>query len=112
MFTQPQLYNAIKKHPDPSKIYLGQLVSEGIMSDAEAKKMSDEYNAYLEEEFEQSKTRDKALVYDFLSDDWEGFRFGSDEDFKQSPDTSVERKRLYDLGMKLSTLPEGKKILP
>jgi 2-oxoglutarate dehydrogenase E1 component len=109
MFTQPQLYSAIKKHPNPAKIYLDQLVGEGVVSAAEAKKMSDEYNAYLEEEFEQSKTRDKALVYDFLSDDWEGFRFGSDEDFKASPETGVNKKRLLELGQKLATLPEGKK---
>ncbi len=109
MYTQPQLYSAIKKHPNPAKIYLDQLVGEGMMTAAEAKKMSDEYNAYLEEEFEQSKTRDKALVYDFLADDWEGFRFGSDEDFLTSPETGVDKKRLLELGQKLATLPEGKK---
>ncbi|GAB5416761.1 MAG: 2-oxoglutarate dehydrogenase E1 component [Crocinitomicaceae bacterium] len=109
MFTQPKLYSAIKKHQNPAKIYMDQLVGEGIITAAEAKKMSDEYNAYLEEEYEESKTRDKALVYDFLSDDWEGFRHGSDDDFLKSPDTGVNKKRLLELGQKLATLPEGKK---
>ncbi|MCR9172451.1 MAG: 2-oxoglutarate dehydrogenase E1 component [bacterium] len=109
MFTQPQLYKAIKTHPNPAKIYLDKLISEGIMTAEEAKKMSDDYNAFLEEEYEQSKTRDKALVYDFLEDDWKGFRTGTDEDFLKSPDTGVDKKRLLELGRKLATLPEGKK---
>lgn len=109
MFTQPTLYKAIKKHPNPAELYLKQLVNERIMTAEEAKKMSDDYSAYLEEEFEQSKTRDKALVYDFLKDDWEGFRMGTDEDFKTSPETGVDSKRLLELGQKLATLPEGKK---
>lgn len=79
------------------------------MTAAEAQKMSDEYNAYLEEEYEQSKTRDKALVYDFLADDWKGFRAGLAADFKTSPETGVDKNRLLELGRKLATLPEGKK---
>ncbi len=109
MYTQPKLYSAIKNHPNPAKIYLDQLVGEGVMSAAEAKKMSDEYSAYLEEEFAESKTRNKALVYDFLEDDWKGYRFGSDEDFLTSPETGIAKKRLLELGRKLATLPEGKK---
>ncbi|MDB3907201.1 2-oxoglutarate dehydrogenase E1 component [Crocinitomicaceae bacterium] len=109
MYTQPKLYSAIKNHPNPAKIYLDQLVGEGVMSAAEAKKMSDEYSAYLEEEFAESKTRNKALVYDFLEDDWKGYRFGSDEDFLASPETGIAKKRLLELGRKLATLPEGKK---
>ncbi|MDX2362581.1 MAG: 2-oxoglutarate dehydrogenase E1 component [Crocinitomicaceae bacterium] len=108
-FTQPNLYNLIAKHPNPTAIYLKQLEAEGVMNKAEAKKISDEYHAYLESEFAESRTRDKALVYDFLSDAWEGYRPGKDEDFLQSPKTGVAKKKLIELGTKLSTLPEGKK---
>ena len=33
-FTQPKLYKAIAKHPNPREIYLKQLVSEGVLSRA------------------------------------------------------------------------------
>jgi 2-oxoglutarate dehydrogenase E1 component len=108
-FTQPNLYNLISKHPNPRDIYFKQLESEGLMTKAEAKKISDDYNAFLEEEFAESRKREKALVYDFLSDVWEGFRHGKDEDFDQSPDTSVPKKKLLELGKKVATLPERKK---
>lgn len=108
-FTQPHLYNIIAKHPNPRDIYFKQLESEGVMNREEAKKMTDEYNDFLETEFEESRKADKALVYDFLSDDWKGFRHGHEEDFLKSPETGVDKKTLLDLGTKLATLPDGKK---
>jgi 2-oxoglutarate dehydrogenase E1 component len=108
-FTQPSLYNLIAKHPNPKDIYLKQLETEGVLSKDEAKKIEDDYNTFLEEEFESSRKMEKALVYDFLSATWEGFVHAHAEDFDASPETGVDKKRLFDLGVKLSTLPEGKK---
>ena len=108
-FTQPHLYNIIAKHPNPKDIYLKQLVSEGIVTAADAKKYNEDYNQFLEDEFAESRKHEKALVYDFLSDVWEGYRHGKKEDFEVSPETGVDRKKLEELGEKLATLPEGKK---
>ena len=108
-FTQPNLYNIIAKHPNPKDIYLKQLEAEGVMTKETAKKIEDDYNAFLEEEFETSRKMDKALVYDFLSATWEGFKHGKLADFDSSPETGFEKKKLYELGIKLSTLPESKK---
>jgi 2-oxoglutarate dehydrogenase E1 component len=108
-FTQPTLYNLIAKHPNPKDIYLKQLMAEGMISSEDATKLQDDYNAFLEEEFEASRKMEKALVYDFLSTTWEGFRHANPTDFEQSPVTGVTRKKLEELGVKLSTLPEGKK---
>lgn len=108
-FTQPSLYNIIAKHPNPKDIYFKQLESEGVITKDEAKKIEDDYNNFLEEEFETSRKMEKALVYDFLSATWEGFRHGKYADFENSPETGFDKKKLYELGIKLSTLPEGKK---
>ena len=108
-FTQPKLYDIISKHPNPKVIYQKQLEAEGVVSGAEAKAIEDDYNNFLENEFEESRKNEKALVYDFLSLTWEGYRHGTDKDFLQSPKTGVEKKKLYDLGVKLATLPEGRK---
>jgi 2-oxoglutarate dehydrogenase E1 component len=108
-FTQPALYNIIAKHPNPKDIYLSQLINEGVISKDEAKKSEDDYNQFLEDEFEASRKNEKALVYDFLSLTWEGYRHGNSKDFEKSPETGVDKKKLNDLGVKLATLPEGKK---
>ena len=49
------------------------------------------------------------MVYDFLSDAWEGYRHGKAEDFADSPATGVDKATLQSLGEKIATLPEGKK---
>jgi 2-oxoglutarate dehydrogenase E1 component len=108
-FTQPKLYDIIAKHPNPKVIYQKQLEAEGVVSGAEAKAIEDDYNHFLENEFEESRKNDKALVYDFLSLTWEGYRHGTEKDFLQSPKTGVDKKKLYDLGVKLASLPEGRK---
>lgn len=108
-FTQPNLYSLIAKHPNPKEIYFSQLEAEGVMTSAEAKQVESDYNDYLELEFDISHQNDKALVHDFLSQTWEGFRHGKTIDFEKSPETGVDKKKLLELGIKLSTLPEGKK---
>jgi len=108
-FTQPALYNIIAKHPNPKDIYLDQLNNEGIISKEDAKKFENDYNQFLEAEFEDSRKNEKALVYDFLSLTWEGYRHGNAKDFEKSPETGVDKEKLNELGVKLASLPEGKK---
>jgi 2-oxoglutarate dehydrogenase E1 component len=108
-FTQPTLYNLIAKHPNPRELYFEQLQREGILNKEDAKKIEDDFQQYLESEYEASRKHDKALVYDFLSLTWADFRHGKHEDFIQSPETGVAKKTLLELGKKLATLPDGKK---
>ncbi len=108
-FTQPALYNIIAKHPNPKDIYLKQLLAEGSINGEQAKKIEDEYNDFLENEFETARKNEKAIVWDFLSETWKGFRHSTLADFDQSPETGISKEKLLELGKKLATLPEGKK---
>ena len=108
-FTQPELYNLIAKHPNAKDIYLKKLIQEGILTAQEAEKISTTYYQFLEDEYAECEKQEKAIVYDFLGKDWEGFRHGKNEDFISSPETGVDKKKLLELGRKLATLPEGKK---
>jgi len=108
-FTQPALYNIIAKHPNPKDIYLKQLLAEGSINEEQAKKIEDEYNDFLENEFETARKNEKAIVWDFLSETWKGFRHSTLADFDQSPETGISKEKLLELGKKLATLPEGKK---
>lgn len=108
-FTQPNLYNIIAKHPNPKDIYLKQLLAEGSLSQDAATSIENEYNDYLENEFETARKNEKAVVWDFLSSTWEGFRHSKSADFDSSPETGIKKEKLLELGRKLATLPEGKK---
>lgn len=108
-FTQPHLYNIIAKHPNPKDIYLKQLLEEGVLTNEKAKVIEDQYTDYLEEQHAASKECTKAIVWDFLDTTWKGYRHSTSDDFKSSIETGVDKKQLEQLGIKLATLPEGKK---
>jgi 2-oxoglutarate dehydrogenase E1 component len=108
-FTQPHLYTLIAKHPNLKDIYLDQLIEQKVITAEEAKKKADAYYQFLDSEYAECQKQKMATVYDFLSQDWEGFRHGKPEDFITSPVTGIDKKILLELGRKLATLPEGKK---
>ncbi len=108
-FTQPKLYNIIAKHPNPRVIYLNKLVSEGVISEEEGKTMKKQFDDMLQERLEDAKQMEKAVITDFLQEEWEAYRQGNEEDFLNSPETGVAKEKLIELGTKLAALPEGKK---
>jgi len=105
-FTQPLLYKAIAAHEDPRKIYLEKLESEGVVNDADLKKIEDEFKETLQERLNESKQIRKTKVTSFLEGVWKGIRIA--EDFDKSPDTSVDNKLLLEIGQKLTDLPKDK----
>jgi 2-oxoglutarate dehydrogenase E1 component len=107
-FTQPNLYKLIAKHPNPKEIYLEHLLQTGQITKEEAQKLEDAYLQFLEKEYNSSKKKERAEVWNFLENPWKGYRYGTEADFTQSPNTGVEKKKLLSLGQKVATLPEGK----
>lgn len=109
-FTQPKLYKALSKHPNPREIYEKQLIEEGTISKKEAKTLTDELNKKLNDRFDASKEQKKVNVTNFLGDLWDDYTFAKPEDFDASPETGVSLKKLKELGEKLASLPDGKEI--
>ncbi len=109
-FTQPKLYKAIAKHPNPREIYQQQLIEEGVITQEDADELKERLNVTLNERFDASKKQEKINVTNFLGDLWKDIGYAKAEDFEKSPNTGVSEKKLRELGAKLATLPEGKKI--
>jgi 2-oxoglutarate dehydrogenase E1 component len=63
----------------------------------------------LEDDFGKAKQIEKASVKHFLNRTWKKFKHAEEEDIFISAKTQLAKKRLLELGDKLSTLPEGKK---
>lgn len=108
-FTQPLLYKAIAKHPNPLKIYVDKLVSEGSIGQDEAKQMEAEFKARLEENLAEAKQTEKAKISSFLQGAWNGLKQADKDSFKKSPDTGVDKKLFLQLAEKISTLPSKDK---
>ncbi len=108
-FTQPTLYKAISKHPNPREIYVKDLIAKGMITQEEAKVMEKEFDDTLQERLSDAKEIEKAKVTNFLEEEWKHLSKSKNEDFHESPDTSYNHARLQELGKKMATLPEGKK---
>jgi 2-oxoglutarate dehydrogenase E1 component len=107
-FTQPLLYKAIAKHPNPREIYNQKLLSQGIVEANLAREMEKKFKESLQKSLDQSKLQTKTKVTPFLEGSWGGLRLASPEDFEQSPSTGVDKKKFLTLARQLCTLPKDK----
>ena len=107
-FTQPILYKIIEQHPDPLEIYLKKLEEENMLGSMDVPGMKTEIHALLDQGFEDAKTILKGDIDPFLGKEWQNLRKATPVDFNTSPVTAITRETLYEIGRKLTALPEGK----
>jgi 2-oxoglutarate dehydrogenase E1 component len=97
--TQPLMYQKIKVHPVPRKIYAEQLIAEGVIETHEVNKLVSDYRAALDHGacvVEEWRPMTEHSV------DWSPF-LGHDWDVKYDSAISVEK--IKELGEKLCTFP-------
>src|SRR5690606_8339553 len=101
-FTQPLMYKKIKDQPTTRELYTRALVAEGAITEAEAQAQIDEFNKYLEDAFEATKSY-KPNKADYLEGKWTGMKVAHGDD--RRGDTAVPKARLLEVGKILTTLP-------
>lgn len=106
-FTQPLLYKAIGKHPNPREIYIEKLLAAGSIEADLAKEMEKEFRKELQEKLEMAKLDSPSKVTNFVARNWEGFRSSTPEDFEKSPETAVDKQLFLDIAAKITGIPEG-----
>jgi len=104
MFTQPQMYKAIKTHKTTLQLYTERLVRDGLIPEGEIEDMKAAFQAHLNEEFEIGKEY-RPNKADWLDGRWshldkQGERY-------QRGKTAVPMERLKEVGAALTRLPEG-----
>jgi 2-oxoglutarate dehydrogenase E1 component len=109
-FTQPLLYKAIATHPNPRDIYMKKLIAEGVIDETQTRQIESDFRAMLDERLNESKQIKKTKVTSFLEGQWKGLKIATDADFDGSPDTSVDKKILTEIGKKITEVPAGKKF--
>ena len=103
-YTQPKLYALIEKHPNPREIYTNYLIQNGE-ADAQnlAKDMEKKFWGDLQERLDEVKQKPLPYTYQTPELAWRNLKRATEEDFHQSPNTSIseeEVKRLFDGLMK------------
>ena len=106
MFTQPQMYTAIKKQKTTLQLYTERLVADGLMPEGEIEEIKTRFQAFLADEFETG-TEYKPNKADWLDGRWSKMRRNTEE--YQRGETAVDLARVKEVGEALSKLPEGYK---
>jgi 2-oxoglutarate dehydrogenase E1 component len=101
-FTQPLMYQKIAAHPTTRQIYAQKLLEEGAVTQEEADRITHDFQARLDSEFELS-TSFKPNKADWLEGAWSGMEIASGDDRRGS--TAVELDKLQLVGKALTTVP-------
>ena len=110
-FTQPILYKAISKQPNPRDIYNNRLIAEGVIDQEYLPNLIQEYKDLLEKEFNRSKDDSASKVNPFMANVWSGFMHQDLDGLLLSVGTKYPKSRLEKIAKIVSTVPEGVKLL-
>ncbi len=110
-FTQPILYKAISKQPNPRDIYNAKLIKEGVIDEQYLPNLIQEYKGLLEKEFNRSKDDSASKVNPFMANVWSGFMHQDLDGLLLSVGTKYPKSRLEKIAKIVSTVPVGVKLL-
>jgi 2-oxoglutarate dehydrogenase E1 component len=106
-FTQPLMYDAIRKHPPVSKLYGDRLVAENVVDQAWINDRTSQFVGHLETEFEAGATYlpNKA---DWFEGRWAGLKRPVEPvEGRRNTGTAVDEAAIRAVGERLTTVPEG-----
>lgn len=103
-FTQPLMYKNIAKHKTTRQLYGEALVKEGSLSEADVKKIYDDFAAELEQDF-QAASDYKVNQADRLQGQWQGMGLATDDDRRGK--TGITEEAAQKVGKAITTIPEG-----
>lgn len=106
-FTQPLLYKAIARHPNPRDIYADKLGQLGIMPAEEVKKEIKDFNSFLEQKYEDSKKIERLIIRKFMLDEYADYELPQKSMFELSVKTGIDRDTLVRIADKMNNLPKG-----
>ncbi|EMJ85734.1 2-oxoglutarate dehydrogenase E1 component [Leptospira meyeri] len=103
-FTQPQMYDIIKKHPKTIKIYEEKLLQRGDITAEEIQFIKDGIAQGLEDSFQQAKEKDTRITVDTLGGVWSRY---TKEPLDSDVHTQLLQQQLGGIVKAVTTLPEG-----
>ncbi|EPX84703.1 2-oxoglutarate dehydrogenase E1 component [Rubellimicrobium thermophilum DSM 16684] len=105
MFTNPAMYNRIKKQKTTLTLYTERLVRDGLIPEGEVEEMKAQFQARLNEEFEAGKTF-RPNKADWLDGRWSHLD-REDQSAYDAGSTAITPETLQEVGRALVTVPQG-----
>ncbi|MEM9837212.1 MAG: 2-oxoglutarate dehydrogenase E1 component [Bacteroidota bacterium] len=106
-YTQPGMYDRIRNHDDPRKVYTEKLIQRGDLERKLAEEMQQQFNDMLQERYDDVKTNKPEYRLQEPEKAWiELYRDArSAADFAQSPETGISEDNLQHIFDHLTYLP-------
>ncbi len=107
-FTQPLLYKAINKHPNPRDIYAQKLVDSKVATNKELKEKINTFDNHLEDELEKSKESNKLNIQKFLVKEYSKIDRPKGKEIFNPVHTGIEMNKLKLVADQLLDMPKDR----
>ena len=108
-FTQPQMYDRIRRRPSLHTVYAAKLVEDGVISQAQNEQITAEINQRLDAAYDTIHGSECPYPENRFYENWEGMH-GNYSD--KLPGTGRDKKKLVTLARKLNQVPDNFSINP
>ena len=102
-FTQPMMYQKIKKHPSTLNVYAEKLIKEGTISKEEFINMKTNFKNLLDEQFKTAKEYKPKL--EWFEGIWSRFKPEKGKDRRGITGVTIEK--IINIGKKITSIPKG-----
>jgi len=110
-YTQPELYKAISKHPNPRDIYAATLIQNGFIEKGYVEELERQYKSILEDDLEDSRKVKTTIITPFMEDEWKAFNRVEEAEMMKPVSTAVAKKDLDQVAEAICKLPGDQKFL-
>lgn len=111
-YTQPLMYDIIRKHPTLREIYSKKLVQGGACDQAFADSLLANRMGELQKIYEDTKTKPPKVQTFKFDGPWNGLKKATQADIEKPANTSVDLASLKKVGNLIASIPEGFNIHP
>lgn len=110
-FTQPKLYEAIAKHPNPRDIYAKNLIDEKVIDNTYLNGIIAEFKNLLEEQYQLSKKDKTSKIHEFMQETWQNFTIRGLKAMLLPEKTAYPEEKLKEIAKTIATIPQGATFL-
>jgi 2-oxoglutarate dehydrogenase E1 component len=111
-YTQPLMYEIIRKHPTLREIYSRQLIQSGVCDQAFSESLLTNRMTELQKIYEETKLNPPKIQTFKFDGAWKGLKKASPIDFEKHTDTSVPVDSLKKIGNLIANVPVDFNIHP
>jgi len=101
-FTQPLMYEKIRSHPSPIKVYGNKLIAENTMTNEELESLTKKFKDLLDDQFKNAKDYKPQIKW--FEGTWSAYRPEKGKDKRGI--TGVDTKKLLDISEKINSSSE------